>query len=156
MSNLPTGLTFRRFRDEDQDAVWSVFADCTAQLGFELDPWDHDMRHISDAFLSQDGEFIVSEHDGRVVAFAGFARDGADRAEVRRVGVHPDVQQRGFGLSLMLELEARARDEGITALHLDTSISQIAAQRLYSKCGYQEVRHVVLSGVECITYEKSF
>ncbi len=149
------GLTFRRYRDEDQDAVWAVFADTTRQLGFALGPWDHDMQHISDAYLGRAGEFIVGEHAGRLTAFAGFVQDGPDRAEVRRVGVHPDTQQRGFGQALMGELEARARSRGITSLHLDTSISQIAAQRLYQKCGYREVGHTVLGGVECILYEKN-
>jgi hypothetical protein len=39
-------VTFRRYRDEDQDAVWSVFAATTAQLGFTNGPWDDDMRSI--------------------------------------------------------------------------------------------------------------
>jgi hypothetical protein len=56
---------------------------------------------------------------------------------------------------LMADLEARARSQGVTSLRLDTSTSQIAAQRLYLTCGYRKVGHVILSGVECITYEKS-
>jgi ribosomal protein S18 acetylase RimI-like enzyme len=148
------GLSFRRYRDEDQDAVWSVFAATTAQLGFANGPWDEDMRSIPHTYLESGGEFIVGELDGVIVAHAAFLREQERRAKVRRVAVHPIVQRRGIGQALMRELEARARSQGITALQLDTSISQIAAQRLYERCGYREVGHVVLSSVECVVYEK--
>jgi N-acetylglutamate synthase-like GNAT family acetyltransferase len=147
------GLTFRRYRAEDQAGVWSVFAACTEQLGFSNGPWDDDMRTIPRTYLDA-GEFIVGEMEGRIVAHAAFLHEPKGRASVRRVAVHPDVQQRGVGHMLMLELEARARGQGITSLHLDTSIGQTAAQRLYQKCGYQEVGHEVLSSVTCIMYEK--
>lgn len=149
---MTTGLTFRRYQDADRDAVWSVFADCTTQLGFKLGPWDDDLHDIADVYLNPGGEFIVGELQGQIVAIAAFRRDADERAEVRRVGVHPDVQRRGYGQALMAELEAMARKAGITSLHLDAS--QIAAQKLYLKCGYEEVGHVVKSGVECILYEK--
>jgi ribosomal protein S18 acetylase RimI-like enzyme len=73
---------------------------------------------------------------------------------VRRIAVHPAVQRRGVGQMLMAEVEARAKSRSITSLHLDTLINQTAAQQLYKKGGYREVGHVVLSGVDCILYEK--
>lgn len=78
-----------------------------------------------------------------------------ERAEVRRVEVHPDVQRRGFDTLLMTDLEVRTKRMGFRFLHLDMSITQVAAQKLYLKCGYREAGHVVLSGVECILYEKT-
>jgi hypothetical protein len=66
------GLTFRRYRDEDRDAVWSIFAATIAQLGFANGPWDEDMHSIPDAYLEAGGEFIIGELDGTVVAHATF------------------------------------------------------------------------------------
>lgn len=148
-------LTFRRYRPDDQDAVWAVFADCTSQLGLHTGPWDDDMHHIPGVYLQSGGEFMVGEYGGRVVAFAGLQRDSEQRAAVRRVGVHPTIQRRGFGKALMAELEFVARRMGIETLHLDTSVSQVAAQKLYHVCGYREHGHAVLSGVECILFEKT-
>jgi ribosomal protein S18 acetylase RimI-like enzyme len=154
VSKVIGGLIFRRFREEDQEAVWSIFAATTTQLGFSNGPWDDDMLSISHTYLEAGGEFIVGELDGEIVAHAAVVREPAGRASVHRVAVHPAVQQRGIGQALMEELETRARVMGITILHLDTSISQIAAQRLYITCGFLEVSHTILSGVECILYEK--
>jgi GNAT superfamily N-acetyltransferase len=143
---MTEGLTFRRFRAEDQEAVWSVFAATTAQLGFSNGPWDEDMLSISHTYLESGGEFIVGELHGEIVAHAAFVRESAGRALVHRVAVHPIVQRRGIGQALMGELETRARDRGITSLHLDTSISQVAAQRLYITCGLLEVGHTLQGG----------
>jgi ribosomal protein S18 acetylase RimI-like enzyme len=146
--------TFRRYRDDDGDAVWDVFAATTAQLGFAHGPWDDDMRAIPHTYLDAGGEFIVGELDGRIVAHAAFLLEPEGRARVHRVAVHPAVQRRGIGQALMAELEARARKRGIGSLQLDTSIGQSAAQSLYRRCGYAETGHVILSGVDCILYEK--
>ncbi len=148
-------LTFRRYRPDDHDAVWAVFAHCTSQLGFHSGPWDNDMHHIPSVYLQSGGEFIVGEYGGRIVAFGGLQRDSEQRAAIRRVGVHPSVQRRGFGKALMTQLEHVARRMGIGTLRLDTSVSQVAAQTLYRACGYQEKGHVVMGGVECILFEKT-
>src|SRR5579884_1248208 len=66
-------------------------------------------------------------------------RTGPERAEIKRMRVHPDYQGRGYGQLLLNELEARARARGYRTLHLDTSILQIPAQKLYEKNGFREV-----------------
>ena len=149
-----SAITFRSYQPHDHDTVWSVFAACTHQLGFGLGSWDDDMHNIPDSYQAS-GEFIVGESDGQVVAFAGLRCDSPDRAEIRRVGVHPDMQQRGFGRALIHALEQRASNLGIRYLYLDTSVSQIAAQRLYRACGYREVERVEKSGIECIVFTKA-
>jgi ribosomal protein S18 acetylase RimI-like enzyme len=147
------GLTFRRYRDDDHAAVWSVFAATTAQLGFTNGPWDEDMLSIAPTYLASRGEFIVGELDGEIVAHAALLRESNGRAKVRRVAVHPAVQRRGIGQALMAALEGTARSMSITVLHLDAS--QAAAHALYRRCGYSEVGQVILGGVECIVFEKS-
>ncbi len=152
---MTVDVTFRRYQDTDHDAAWSVFAAWTAQLGFEVGPWDDDMHNIPEAYLTPGGEFIVGEVNGRIVALGAFHRESDGRASVQRVGVQPDLQRRGVGRAVMAELENRARRAGITSFHLDTSIGQVAAQKLYTSCGYTEVGHIVQSGVECVLYEKN-
>jgi GNAT superfamily N-acetyltransferase len=53
--------------------------------------------------------------------------------------VVPAFQGRGYGQLILNELEARARALGYRILHLDTSILQLPAQKLYMKNGFQEV-----------------
>ena len=69
--------------------------------------------------------------------------------------IHPDYQGRGLGQIILSELEARARALGYKTLHLDTSVVQIAAQKLYEKNGYREVGRDIYGGLEVILYEKS-
>jgi len=152
---MPDGVTFRRYQEADHDGAWSVFAAWTKQLGFENGPWDDDMHNIPAVYLQPGGEFIIGDVDGRIVALAAYHRESDGRASVHRVGVHPDLQRYGIGRAIMAELESRAREAGITSLHLDTSIGQIAAQKLYTSIGYAEAGHIVQSGVECVLYEKN-
>ena len=147
-------LTFRRYEDGDREAVWAVFAATTAQLGFTHGPGDEDMRSIPHTYLASGGEFIVGELGGGIVAHAAFLPQPERRATVRRVAVHPAFQRRGIGQALMAALEGKARQRSIVVLQLDTSQSQVAAQALYRRCGYRDVGHVMLGGVECIVYEK--
>ena len=55
------------------------------------------------------------------------------------------------------ELEARARTLGYQTLHLDTSVVQLPAQKLYEKNGYREVGRDMYGEhgqLEVILYEK--
>ena len=40
-------------------------------------------------------------------------------------------------------------------LHLDTSVVQVAAQKLYMKNGFKETGREIHRGLECILFEKS-
>jgi ribosomal protein S18 acetylase RimI-like enzyme len=147
-------ITFRRYEMADHDAVWEVFRATSAQLGFRVGAWDGDFHHLYETYIDPGGEFMVGECDEQIVAFGGLERTSATRARVRRVGVDPEFQRRGFGTALMVELERLAVAVGIETLYLDTSMSQIAAQGLYRACGYREVGRVVMGGVECMVFEK--
>ena len=81
-------------------------------------------------------------------------RTDPERAEIKRMRVHPDYQGHGYGQLLLTELETRARALGYQILHLDTSILQIPAQKLYEKNGFHEVGRDVYQGLEVILYEK--
>ncbi len=152
---MTTAVTFRRYQDMDHDGAWSVFAATTEQLGFENGPWDDDMHNIPAVYLEPGGEFIVGDVDGQIVAVAAYRREPDGRASVHRVAVHPAMQRHGIGRALIVELEDRARRAGVTTLHLDTSIGQVAAQKLYTSCGYAGIGNIVQSGVECVLYEKN-
>lgn len=68
--------------------------------------------------------------------------------------VHPDFQRRGFGQAILQALEARADEMGYTKLQLETTVQQIAAQKLYIKNGYVEVGRTKIHNFDVILYEK--
>lgn len=149
-------LEIRRYEPGDQGAVWKLHVLGLQQVGAYAGdgPWDDDVRHIESAYLNNHGEFLVGRWEGRIVAMGALRRTDERRAEIKRMRVQSDFQGRGFGQSILMALEARARELGYTTLHLDTSTIQVAAQKLYLKNGYQEIERRMHLGMLCIFYEK--
>ncbi len=149
-------FTLRRYEPADREAVEYMHVHVIQQTGAYLGrgPWDDDVYAIEEVYLKNRGEFLIGECDGLFVAMGALKRTSPERAEIKRMRVHPDYQGRGYGQLILDELEARARALGYQILHLDTSILQIPAQRLYEKNGFCEVGRDRYQGLEVILYEK--
>jgi ribosomal-protein-alanine N-acetyltransferase len=80
--------------------------------------------------------YVVGERGGAVVGYAGVDR-GGEVADVMTVAVAPAAQGRGFGLVLMEWLIASARHGGAHHLMLEVRADNVAAQRLYTKMGFE-------------------
>lgn len=152
-----SALQIRRYRESDQPAVWELHelglknTDAYAGDG----PWDDDMRHIPEQYLQNEGEFLVGEYEGQLVAMGAFRKTGEKEAEIKRMRTHPDFQGKGFGQQIYEALEAKAREMGYTRLHLDTGINFFPAQKLYTRNGFVEIRRgTVHMGVAAVFYEK--
>jgi acetyltransferase len=82
---------------------------------------------------------LVGEEEGEVVGMAQVVFSGATnadhRAEVQRVGVATEVRGRGIGHDLMSEVEAAAREYGVTLLWLTTHADSDACA-FYEAIGY--------------------
>ncbi|HCI82389.1 MAG TPA: GNAT family N-acetyltransferase [Ktedonobacter sp.] len=149
-------FTLRRYSPADREAVEYLHVYAIQQAGAYLGrgPWDDDVYNIEEAYLNNHGEFLVGEWDGVFVAMGALHRTSSERAQIKRMRVVPEYQGRGIGQMILSELEVRARDMGYTTLHLDTSVLQIAAQKLYEKNGYSEVGRDNYGGLDVILYEK--
>ena len=149
-------FTLRRYQPTDLEAVEYLHVYAIQQAGAYLGrgPWDDDVYNIEAAYLDNHGEFLIGEWDGVFVAMGAFHRTGQGRAEIKRMRVHPDYQGRGFGQFILSELEIRARAMGYKTLHLDTSVVQVPAQKLYEKNGFHEVGRAIYGNFEVILYEK--
>lgn len=150
-------FTLRGYTPADREAVAHLHVFAIEQIGAYLGrgPWDDDVYAIEEAYLNNQGEFLIGEWDGVFVAMGALHRTDAERAEIKRMRVHPDYQGRGLGQMLLNELEARARNLGYKTLHLDTSVVQIPAQKLYEKNGFRAVGRDIYQELEVILYEKS-
>jgi ribosomal protein S18 acetylase RimI-like enzyme len=150
-------FTLRRYTPADQEAVEHLHVHVIQQAGAYLGrgPWDDDVYAVEETYLNNQGEFLIGEWDGVFVAMGALRHTSPERAEIKRMRVHPDFQGRGIGQIILDELEARARLLGYKTMHLDTSVVQFAAQRLYEKNGYQEVCRDIYGELEVILYEKT-
>jgi GNAT superfamily N-acetyltransferase len=158
-------FTLRRYTSSDQEVVEHLHVSAMQQTGAYLGrgPWDDDVYAIEEAYLKNRGEFLIGECDGLVVAMGALKRTSRQHAEIKRMRVAPEYQGRGYGQRILEALEGRARALGYQILHLDTSLLQIPAQKLYEKNGFrevgratyqQEVGRDIYQPLEVILYEK--
>ena len=149
-------LLIRSYEEGDQVAVWDLHVLALTQTGAYLDSaqLNADLYQIEKVYLNGRGEFLVAFWQERLVAMGALRQTDLERAEIKRMRVHPDFQKRGFGQLILEMLEEKALQLGYAILHLDTSVLQEAAQRLYLKNGFQPVKHAYIENLECIFYEK--
>ena len=151
-------MEIRRYQQADHDEVWMLHKTALQDVGADLGsgPWDDDLHHIEQVYLKNQGEFLVGVCEGRIVAMGALRRTTSERAEIKRMRVHPDFQRRGFGQMILEALETQAAVLGYSVLHLDTSTVQIAAQHLYRKNGYKQLETTrVIKGLTLMFFEKS-
>jgi GNAT superfamily N-acetyltransferase len=149
-------LTIRQYIPADQATIEYLHVFALQQVGAYLGrgPWDDDLYAIEEHYLSNHGEFLVGEDDGKIVAMGALLRISPTCAEITRMRVHPDYQGQGYGQHILSELETCARTLGYTTLHLHTSIVQLAAQKLYERNDFHEVGRGMQQNLEIILYEK--
>ena len=149
-------LSIRRYRPEDLEAVWEMHVEgLDAVEARREDPsLDEDLGRIEEDYLAGGGEFLVGTVGGRTVAMGALKRTSGRRAEIKRMRVRPGCWRRGYGQEMLSALERRAAELGYVTLHLDTTAGQTAARRLYEKNGFREARRALLSGFECVFYER--
>jgi GNAT superfamily N-acetyltransferase len=149
-------LHIRRYESGDKRAVRRLHDDALNEVGAHLGtgPWDEDLDDIEGVYLGSGGEFLVGILEGDVVAMGAIKRDSPDVAEVRRMRVRPGLQGRGYGQAMLDALHRRAAGLGYSTLHLDTTVQQRVARRLYLKNGYREVGRGSIGPFDCIYYER--
>lgn len=97
--------------------------------------------------LLQRRTVLVATQDQLIVATAAL-----DGNVVRSVFVNPTLQGQGIGRLLMIEIELRAREAGVTVLSVPSSLT---AQPFYAKLGFHSVRDVYHGNERTLVMEKA-
>jgi ribosomal protein S18 acetylase RimI-like enzyme len=149
-------MTIRPYESSDFDAVWELHNIALEATGAHLGdgPWYQDLKDIPNVYLKNHGCYLVGLTDDRLVAMGAVKRTDSIRAEIKRMRVHPDFQQRGYGTEILKNLEAEARRLGYQLLHLDTATIQTTAQKFYEKHGYHKIGISSIGGIDIVLYEK--
>src|SRR3954451_6834481 len=148
-------LQIRKYLPQDRDQVWDLHNLALSLAGAHAgNEWYEDLHDIEGFYLSNQGEFLVGLLDRRVVAMGALKRITREKAEVKRMRVHPDHQRKGFGQQILSALEERAAELGYRTLTLDTAVIQVPAQQLYLKNGFRETGRAVFVGFDVILFEK--
>ncbi len=149
-------MHIRRYEPSDKRAVRRLHDDALNEVGAHLGPgtWDDDLDDIEGVYLESGGEFLVGILEREVVAIGALKRVSPNAAEVKRMRVRPGLQGRGYGQAILDALHRSAAGLGYTTLHLDTTVQQRVARRLYLKNGYREVGRGSIGPFECVFYER--
>ncbi len=152
-----SGFSIRDYRESDKMAIIElnrVSLENTDAFLWNVNGYYDDLNDIAAQYLRA-GRFFVGEVDGRIVATGAVRVISEGTAEVKRIRVHPDFQRKGIGQSMLSLLERTARGLGCTRIVLDTTIKQTAAQAMYLKNSYRELRRErIYDTTERIYYEK--
>ena len=103
----------------------------------------HDLRDLVASWA--DKEFLVAEHDRRLLGVVAFYRDAsrqgvglpAEWAGLRALAVDPEMRGRGIGRQLAEACALRAWRIGRATLSLHTAEFQQAARKLYLSMGFE-------------------
>lgn len=132
-----SGVSIRRYRDTDLDAVIAVFQRAVREIAVR----DYDAAQIA-AWSTVDRArwrerrlsrpTWVAIRDGAVVGFSDLEPDG----HLDMMFVHPGFQGAGIASRLLATVEAAARDGGLTDLFTEASLT---AWPFFERRGFQRV-----------------
>jgi ribosomal protein S18 acetylase RimI-like enzyme len=127
------GIVLRPFEERDRAAV--------AALHDALFPATHTPGHRIDE--GADRLVWVAEHAGGLVGYVAAEPQEDGDGYVDFLGVTETVRGRGLGTALVGTACEQLRARGCPSVHLTVRTSNVAARRVYARCGFAEERELV-------------
>lgn len=152
-NDLVINVKFRRYKKADNKQIKHLHRIALESAGAyaKSGNWDQDLDDIPNVYL----EFLVGIKEETLIAMGALKKISGDTVEIKRMRVHPDFQRHGLGQKMLDILEKKAKELGFKKIQLDTTVKQIAAQKLYEKNGYLETKRETKGWpLEMIFYQK--
>lgn len=92
-----------------------------------------------DALEKENVTFLIATNDDTVVGCCALVEAGDGTAEIKRMFVDPEARGLRIGKLLMEEIVVQADRLRLSAIRLETGISQPEAIGLYRKAGFVEI-----------------
>ena len=134
------GFEFHLMPAQYTDVEEMVVLERAAYNGEE--PWSEDIFH-NELHRSRERLYVVvrEPETGTMVAYIGAAfRPGIHEVHITNVTVTPHWQGRGLGTFLLMYMMAVAKQIRFHRVSLEVRVSNVSAQRLYERLGFQTVR----------------
>lgn len=124
-------ILYRKMTPEDVEAVHAIEV-ASFPTPWTLDSFHYEMRENNFA------HYVVAEDDnGKIIGFCGMWLV-IDSAQITNVAVLETARGQKIGEGLMREAMDIARKHGVDVMSLEVRVSNIVAQNLYRKLGFQE------------------
>ncbi|SFK84838.1 helix-turn-helix domain-containing GNAT family N-acetyltransferase [Shimia haliotis] len=134
-------ITFEQVDPRSETALYCLHEyyaelDRRIDIGFDVnlsaDPDATDM-------MAPRGTFLLAMSDGLPLGCVGLKGTDKGYAEIKRLWIAPSARGLGLAKRMMEQVEAAARDLGITLLRLDTHADLPEAVRLYETSGWTRI-----------------
>lgn len=132
------GLTFRPARDEDTDALVTLWEACGLTRA-----WNDPRKDIAFARGGASSDVLVGTIEGQVVASVMVGHDG-HRGAAYYVAVAPAHQGTGLGRAVMEAAEDWLKARGVWKLNLMVRETNLAAKGFYEGLGFTRSEVVVM------------
>jgi len=113
-----------------QDEVRALVAELNAVL-LELTPPEHCHHLTVEQMADEDTTVFIAREGGVAIACGALKRHAGGIGEVKRMYTRPSHRGRKIGAQMMTRIEARAREEGLKRLVLETGDQHHAAWKVY-------------------------
>ncbi len=123
-------ITIEKMKSEYIDDVFEI-----DRLSVPI-PWSK--KSIEEEMNNMLAKFIVAKEDNKVVGFA-MCWFIMDECHIGNLAIHPDYRNKGIASSLLDDLLKDCKEHGTTYLLLEVRASNVPAQNLYKKLGFEEV-----------------
>jgi len=125
-------ICYREMRDDDLKQVLSI-----ERQSFPT-PWSYSM--FKNEMLNVFSEAIVAEAETEenkkeIIGYACYWLIG-DEIHITNIATEPRYRRRRIGEGILVRIMAKAREEGMSEITLEVRVSNIAAQRMYTKLGF--------------------
>jgi N-acetylglutamate synthase-like GNAT family acetyltransferase len=105
-------------------------------------------------YFESGGEFLIGLLGREVVAMGGLQPITSDSAELRRMRIRKDLQDRGYRSQVLEELERMAFERGIRRLFFETAKAKPLTLEFCHKHNYQETGSGFYGNVETVHFSK--
>lgn len=139
---MASGITLRTYQPGDPSKVcYFQYELYRRQYGFNGFYEQEMLRGMAELYDDLEGSRMwIAELDGKLIGDIAVIKKGADRAQLRWLGVDMDVQGHGLGNKLLAETIAFCREKGYRHLFLGTLDLLKPARHLYAKFGFHRTK----------------
>lgn len=97
-------------------------------------PWSE--QAFIDETENELANYIIAEDNGAVIGYVGYWKV-VDEGHITNIAVSPDCRRKGIASEMLSRIIKSAYDDNLYLLTLEVRKSNIAAQKLYEKFGFE-------------------
>jgi len=116
----------------------------------------NDLKNIQDSYGKKREIFLVAEKEDLIIGTSAIKEDDKETALLRRIFVHPEFRNKGYGLTLLEEAIDFAKKQRFKRIIFNGTSKMISALNLCKKKGFIEKERIDLGGVTIYRYCLSF